>query len=157
MTRQINRQGLDILRSSESCELRAYPDPGTGGDPWTIGWGDTSPDVVPGLVITQEEADARLAQKLRYFESGVARLVTAPISGNQFSALVCFAYNCGIGPDGLGGSSLLRKLNAGDYAGAAAQFARWNKSDGKVMRGLVARRYKERTLFLTPGDGDDAS
>ena len=86
---QIGSKGESLIKSFEGCEKKrpdgkfdAYPDPGTGGDPWTIGWGDTGPDVVPGLVITQAEADRRFADRLaREFEPGVLALLKQARSG----------------------------------------------------------------------------
>lgn len=174
-----NRKGIELIQSCESCELEAYPDPasalyracrasrispmnggyrrlpgweGLDGGPWTIAWGHTGQDVYPGLVINQGEADALLAADLEAFEAEVdARLEVDP-TGNQFSALVCFAYNC----KGWQGSTLLRKFNAGDIGGAAAEFDRWTRAGGRVLRGLVRRREAECQLFLTPGDGNPA-
>jgi len=146
--------GVQVMHYFEQCRLKAYPDPATGGAPWTIGWGDTGPDVVPGLTITQDEADARFARRLvREFEPGVMSLVKVPLTQGQFDALVCFAYNVGLDDDtdtlaeGLGDSTLLRKVNAGDFAGAADQFQFWNKAAGKVMLGLRRRRAAEKALF----------
>ena len=147
-----NQQGVNLIKSFESCELAAYPDPGTGGNPWTIGWGHTGPEVTPGLVITQDEADALLAADLESFEAEVEAHLGVEPTGNQFSALVSFAYNCGV--RNLVSSTLLRKLNAGDADGAATEFMRWNKAGGRVLAGLTRRRAAERDLFLTPGDGD---
>lgn len=149
-----NLAGRRIIKSCESLRLRAYLCP---RGKWTIGWGDTGPDVRPGLIITAQEAEQRFNRRLATeFEPGVARLLDVEVTGNQFSALVSFAYNCGLGEDGLGGSTLLRKLNAGDLDGAAREFPRWNRSGGRVLPGLVTRRAAERELFLTPGDGEAA-
>ena len=147
--------GVQVMHYFERCVLTAYPDPGSkDGLPITIGWGDTGPDVVRGLVITQDEADARFARRLsREFEPGVTSLVKVPLTQGQFDALVCFAYNVGLDIDadtkaeGLGDSTLLRMVNAGDFAGAAGQFAAWNKNDGRVMLGLRRRRAAEQALF----------
>lgn len=147
--------GVQVMHYFEKCVLTAYPDPGSvDGKPWTIGWGDTGPDVKEGLVITQDEADARFARRLaREFEPGVMSLVKVPMTQGQFDALVCFAYNVGLDQDedtkaeGLGDSTLLRKVNAGDFAGAALEFAKWNKNDGRVMLGLIRRRAAEAALF----------
>ena len=76
----------------------------------------------------------------------VASLVKVTISDNQFAALVSFAFN--VGSTALKNSSLLKKLNAKDYAGAANEFAKWNKGGGKVLAGLTRRREAERQLFL---------
>jgi lysozyme len=138
----------------EQCRLNAYPDPGSSdGRPWTIGWGHTGPEVYRGLVWTQDQADAAFVADLARFERGVMDLVKVPLTQGQFDALVCFAYNVGLDIDadtqaeGLGDSTLLRKVNAGDFAGAAAEFGKWNKNDGQVMRGLTRRRAAERALF----------
>ena len=91
-------QGHALLHYFESCRLTAYPDPATGGAPWTIGWGDTGPGVVYGLTITQEQADARFATRLAdEFEPGVRAVLTAPPEQHQFDAMVCLAYNIGLG------------------------------------------------------------
>ena len=143
---KINAAGLQIIKESESCCLTAYPDPGTGGVPWTIGWGHTR-GVVQGMRITQHQADVYLLQDLEEAESFVKRTVTVPLNSNQFSALVSLAYNVG---SQLGSSTLWRKLNQGDYEGAAEEFPKWKFAGGSVLRGLVIRRDKERTLFMRP-------
>lgn len=147
MTRMVNDAGVRLVQEFEGCKLEAYPDPGTGGEPWTVGFGSTGPDIGPGTVWTQEEADARFLDDLTKFGDGVDRLVRVPLTDNQFAALVSFAYNVGLGA--LAGSTLLRKLNAGDYQGAADQLPRWNKGGGRVLPGLVRRRARERELFLS--------
>ena len=147
--------GVQVMHYFERCVLTAYPDPGSkDGLPITIGWGDTGPDVVRGLVITQDEADARFARRLsREFEPGVTSLVKVPLTQGQFDALVCFAYNVGLDIDadtkaeGLGDSTLLKMVNIGDFVSAAGQFAAWNKNDGRVMLGLRRRRAAEQALF----------
>ena len=146
-----NAAGLSLIRQAEGLRLRAYPDPGTGGDPWTIGIGTTVyPDgrkVRRGDTCTPQQADEYLAHDLQGFERDVAAMVTVPLTGSQFSALVSFAYN--VGAPALRSSTLLRLLNAGDYAGAANQFLRWNRAAGRVLPGLVRRRAAERDLFLS--------
>ena len=145
--RAINKAGLDLITAFEGLELQAYPDPGTGGAPWTIGYGHTGADVYKGLVITEAQADDLLAADLRKFEDAVFRLVGDHATDNQFAALVSFAYNVGPGEGGLKTSTLLRKHNSGDYAGARAEFARWNKAAGRVMAGLSRRRAAEAKLY----------
>jgi len=135
--------GTTLVKSSEGLKLIAYKCP---AGIWTNGYGHTGPDVTPGQVITQVQADALLARDLERFEAGVARLVQVHLSQNQFDALVSFSFNLGLGA--LQGSTLLRLLNAGDYAGAAAQFPRWNKAGGKELPGLTRRRAAEQALFL---------
>uniref|UniRef100_C5CJR6 Lysozyme n=1 Tax=Variovorax paradoxus (strain S110) TaxID=543728 RepID=C5CJR6_VARPS len=140
-------EGHTIMHYFEQCRLEAYPDPGTGGAPWTIGWGDTGPDVVPGLVITQEEADQRYANRLhREFEPGVVDLLQREPTQAQFDALVSLAYNIGLA--NFRGSTVLRKFNQGDDIGAADAILMWNKAGGKVMLGLKRRRTAERARFL---------
>jgi lysozyme len=153
---KISNNGLNLIKTYEGLELTAYPDPGTGGAPWTIGYGHTGPEVHAGLVWTQQQAEQALASDVAQFERDVTGLVKVQINQNQFDALVSFAYNCGSDIDaddiaeGLGDSTLLKKLNAGDYDGAANEFPKWNRSGGKVMSGLTKRRNAERSLFLTP-------
>jgi GH24 family phage-related lysozyme (muramidase) len=144
-----------LVQQFEGCEKErqdgrfdAYPDPGTGGDPWTIGWGSTGPDVKPGVVWTQQECDARLEQSLEKFSAGVQALLgAAATTQHQFDAMVSFAYNVGIG--NLKTSTLLRKHIAGDHTGAAAEFAKWNKAAGKVLKGLTNRRKAEAALYAS--------
>jgi lysozyme len=138
--------GIAVMHYFEQCRLTAYPDPATGGAPWTIGWGDTGPDVVPGLKITQDEADARFAGRLTHeFEPGVLDTMQQNPTQAQFDGLVCLAYNIGLG--NFRGSTLVRKFNAGDIRAAADQFLVWNRAGGKVMLGLRRRRAAERALF----------
>lgn len=152
---RVSQRGIDLIHSFEQCRLTAYPDPGSrDGHPWTIGWGSTGPGIGPGVVWTQVQADARFAADLVRFETGVNLLLRgARTTQAQFDALVSFAYNVGLDIDddataeGLGDSTLLKKHLAGDYVGAKAQFAAWNKNDGQVMRGLVRRRAEEAALY----------
>ncbi|MBK8246259.1 MAG: lysozyme [Gemmatimonadetes bacterium] len=144
MAREVSEAGVRLVQEFEGCRLDAYRCP--AGIP-TIGYGATGPDIRMGMVWTQEQADERLAEDLARFAAGVERLVQVDLTDNQFAALVSFAYNVGLGA--LAGSTLLRKLNAGDYEGAADQFPRWNKGGGRVLPGLVRRRAAERDLFLS--------
>lgn len=104
--------------------------------------------------ITTAQADALLDQDLLHFEAGVRRLLKVRITENQFSALVSFAYNCGLDedtdtiPEGLGDSTLLRLINKSKLQEAASEFPKWNKSAGQILPGLVRRREAERLLFL---------
>lgn len=141
---KISQAGLDLIKQWESCVLTAYPDPGTGAAPWTIGWGHTG-GVVPGMTISQEEADELLSEDVGQFEEAVNRLVAVPLSQNQFDALTSFTFNVGEGA--LERSTLLKKLNNYDMAGAAAQFDRWVKSGETTLLGLVRRRAAERKMF----------
>ena len=138
-------KGIALIKSAEGLRLKAYPDPGTGGLPWTIGYGSTS-GVTRNMVITEAQAEQMLAADLVRFERIVERAVQVPLNQDQFDALVSFTYNVGEG--NFTKSTLLRKLNAGDTAGAAEQFSRWVHAGGKVLSGLVKRRAAERALFL---------
>lgn len=140
----VSPDGLAILQYFESCRLEAYWD--ADGKVWTIGWGDTGPDVVKGLRITQAEADQRLQRRLaREFVPGVLKALTRPATQAQLDAMVDLAYNIGV--SAFQGSTLVRLFNAGDQAGAAEQFPRWNKSGGKVLLGLRRRRAADQMRF----------
>ncbi|GKX63846.1 hypothetical protein SOASR032_24150 [Pragia fontium] len=141
---QISSAGINHIKSFEGCELKAYPDPGTGGIPWTIGYGHTK-GVKRGDVIDKAEAERLLKCDLAQFEQDVTRLVKVPLTQNQFDALVSFAFNAGV--MALSTSTLLKKLNASDYAGAAGQFDRWVYAGKKRLAGLERRRRVERRMF----------
>ena len=149
----LSPQGLALIRTFESCGRRlpdgsfaAYADPATGAAPWTIGWGSTGPDIAKGTVWTQAQCDARLTSDTACFAARVAILLApAPTSQHQFDALVALAYNIGVA--NLAGSTLLARHKAGDYAGARAQFVRWNRAGGQVMAGLTRRRAAEAALY----------
>lgn len=140
---KINHAGKKLIKDAEGLRLEAYLCP---AQRWTLGYGHVGADVLPGLTITEAEAEVLLETDLVLFEKGVAAAVTVPLTRNQFSALVSFAYNLGLGR--LIGSTLLRKLNAGDYDGAALEFLRWDKAGGKVLPGLTRRRAAEAALFM---------
>lgn len=140
-----SQNGITVLKYFENCSLSAYPDPATGGAPWTIGWGHTGPEVVRGLVWTQAKADAQLLTDLAEREMSVSCAVASSINQGQFDALVVFVYNLGHG--NFEGSTLLRLVNAGNTDKAIAQFPRWNRASGKPMRGLTRRRAAEAALF----------
>lgn len=143
--------GVALIKAHEGLRLDAYPDPGYGWAVPTIGHGHTSqagpPVVTRGMKITAAGADAILRADLVKFEQAVAKAVKVPLTQPQFDALVSFTFN--LGPGNLGKSTLLRKLNAGDYAGAAAEFPKWNRAGGKVLAGLTRRRADEQALFLS--------
>jgi lysozyme len=136
----------DLVKKFEGCVLKAYPDPGSGGDPWTCGVGATGPGIKRGVVWTQAEADARLDADLARFDAGVSKLIgKAPTTQNQFDALVSLAFNIGLG--NLQTSTLLRLHQEGKYEVAATQFVRWNKAAGRIMNGLTRRRMAEAELY----------
>lgn len=139
---KMSENGKSVLKHYESCRLKAYQD---SVGVWTIGWGHTGSDVRPGLVWSQRQADTALDVDLARFETAVSRAVRVPLNQSQFDALVCFTYNLGIGA--LQSSTLLAKLNGGDYAAVGAQLRRWNKAGGQTLYGLVKRRAAEDALF----------
>lgn len=150
--RKTSQKGIDLIHSFESLVLTAYKDPGPTGLPITIGWGSTTDEngaaIKLGAIWTKERADTRFAADLAKFEASVnALLGSAPTTQSQFDALVSFGYNVGTGDGGLKTSTLLRKHKEGDYAGAKAEFARWNKSGGVVLAGLTRRRAAEAALY----------
>lgn len=132
---------IEIIRRSEGLYLKAYVCP---AGLWTIGYGHTR-GVKPGDVITRQQAEELLQSDLQEFEGCVKRAVTVPLTQNQFDALVSFTFN--VGCKKFVTSTLLKKLNAGDYVGAAAEFDKWVRSNGVVLPGLVRRRKAERELF----------
>ena len=137
----------DLIKRFEGCKLTAYPDPATGGDPWTIGVGHTGPEVKSGMTIARSTADAYLVKDAEHAADAVRRLVTVPLKQQQFDALVSLVFNIGSGA--FGKSTLLRKLNSGDTLGASLEILRWDKAANKVMPGLTKRRAAEQSLFLS--------
>ena len=145
---QTSEKGIALIKEFEGCKLTAYRD---SVGVWTIGYGWTQPvdgkPIRAGMTIKQETAERLLKTGLVSYESDVSRLVKVGLTQGQFDALVSFTYN--LGARSLSTSTLLRKLNAGDYAGAADEFLRWNKAGGKVLNGLTRRREAECALFLS--------
>jgi len=149
--REVSPAGIRLIQEFEGCAhlrddgmVEAYPDPGSGGDPWTIGWGATGPDVGPGTVWTREECDRRLAADIERHARDVMQAIgDAPTSQAQFDALVSFHYNTGA----IARSTLLKRHLAGDHAGAAKEFHRWVYAAGRVLKGLIRRRRAEAALY----------
>ncbi|GCP61500.1 muraminidase [Escherichia coli] len=145
---QTSDKGIALIKQFEGCKLTAYQD---SVGVWTIGYGWTKPvdgkPIRAGMTIKQETAERLLKTGLVSYENDVSRLVKVDLTQGQFDALVSFTYN--LGARSLSTSTLLRKLNGGDYAGAADEFLRWNKAGGKVLNGLTRRREAERALFLS--------
>jgi GH24 family phage-related lysozyme (muramidase) len=145
--------GIALIKRFEGCArlrpdglVEAYPDPGTGGAPWTIGWGATGAGIGPGSVWTQAECDARLEADIARHAADVERaLAGAPATQGQFAALVSFHYNTGA----IGRATLTRLHREGRHEEAASEFARWNKAGGKVLHGLTRRRAAEAELYRT--------
>lgn len=134
-----------IIREFEGLSLKAYPDPASGGDPWTIGYGATGTGIRPGVQWSLAQAEARLASDIQRFMDGVSALLKIRPTDSQLAAMTSLAFNVGL--SAFAKSTLLRKFNAGDVRGAAAEFGRWVYASGKKMRGLERRRAAERKLF----------
>lgn len=148
----MNKKGLVLLKESEGCKLSAYVDPGTGGEPITIGYGSTyyedGKKVKMGDKITQERAEFLLLQIMEPFENCVRKAVITVITDNQLAALTVFAYNVGQG--NFLSSTLLKKININPNDTAITkEFSKWNKGGGKVLPGLVIRRKKESDLYFS--------
>ncbi|MDG5749977.1 lysozyme [Qipengyuania sp. XHP0211] len=146
-----SQRGIDLIKRFEGCArvrrdglVEAYPDPGTGGAPWTIGWGATGAGIGPGTVWTQAQCDARLERDIaRHGEDVAQALGNAPTTQAQFDALVSFHYNTGA----IARATLTKRHLARDYEAATAEFARWNRAGGQIMQGLVRRREEEARLY----------
>lgn len=138
-----NQAGKDLIKKWEGLKLKAYLCP--AGVP-TIGYGHTG-DVKLGDKITPHQADVIFDLDLEKFEEGVTKLLKVPVNENEFSALVSFAYNVGLGA--LGKSTLLALINR-DKGSPELEFAKWTRGGGKVLPGLVKRRAEEKALFLKP-------
>lgn len=125
----------------------AYPDPGTGGEPWTIGWGSTGPGIHPDTVWTVEMAQEALDRELMGKALGVLKYSPGLVDAldRRFAAIISFAYNCGLGNYRI--STLRRKIDAQDWESAATEILKWNKAAGRVLPGLVKRRKAESQLL----------
>ena len=144
----VSNKGVDLICEFEGEQLIAYDD---GVGVWTIGFGTIKyPNgvrVKKGDTCTLEQAKEYMRHDLIEFEHTVNSSVKVPLNQNQFDALVSLAYN--IGSNAFKSSTLVKKLNAGDYQGAADQFNVWVNAGGKRMQGLVSRRDREKLLFLS--------
>ena len=148
---RVSAAGIALIKEFEGCArkrpdglVEAYPDPGTGGAPWTIGWGATGQGVTPDSVWTQQQCDDRLAADLLRYAADVEEALRGVATTQaQFDAMVCFHYNTGA----IRRATLTRLHRAQDYRGALAEFSRWNRAGGRVMKGLVRRREAEARLY----------
>lgn len=140
---KVSQKGIKLIKNFEGCRLKAYKCPAGIS---TIGYGHTN-KVLMGDEITQAEAERLLKEDLLIHENNVSRLVKVPLTQSQFDALVCFEYNVGYG--NFSNSTMLKKINAKDYKGAAEQFDKWVYANKKILPGLVKRRKAEKDLFLS--------
>lgn len=142
MSRHISDEGLSKIKQYEGKRLKAYKDV---GGVWTIGYGNIR-HAKPNMEISDQQADAFLREDIATFEQAVERLVKVPLNDNQFAALVSFSFNVGAGA--LEKSTLLKKLNAGDYECVPNELLKWNKVQGKAITGLTNRRNAEGGLWV---------
>jgi lysozyme len=138
-----SQKGLALTAQFEGLRLTAYQD---SVGVWTIGYGHTGADVHPSLSITQQQASDLLLKDVASAVAAVNRFVRVPLTQNQFDALVDFVFNLGAGT--FSTSTLLRELNNGNFAAAAAQFPLWVHAKHEILPGLVTRRKAEQALFL---------
>jgi len=147
MTRHINKTGLDHIKQWEGLKLTAYLCP---AGLWTIGYGHTAsagdPKPKAGMTITRAQADALLKRDLGQYEQAVEKAVKVDLNDHQFAALVSFCYNVGIGA--FQKSTLLKKLNKGDYDAVLSELKKWVKAGGKRVEGLANRRQVEVALWI---------
>lgn len=141
---------ISLIKSFEGCSLQAYPDPGTGGAPWTIGYGAcfiNNRPVHPKETISLEKAEQLLIEEVRDIERDIKGFITVPLSQNQYDSIISFVYNCGV--YAFKESTLLKLLNQKEYHKAANEFLRWVKGgNGHPLPGLIRRRQAEKKLFL---------
>lgn len=137
-----SQDGLALTQQFEGCRLTAYQDQ---VGVWTIGYGHTGRDVTSGLIITQDQANALLSSDIAGSSAYVNQVVMVALQQNQFDALVDFVFN--LGRAAFGNSTMLRYLNAGNFAGASGQFVLWDHAGGQVVLGLLRRRQAEAAMF----------
>ena len=141
----IPKQAVDLIKNFEGLKLSSYL---CSANVWTIGYGTTRINgkaVTSGMTCTEQQAEEYLKNDLQVFAKAINRLVKVPLTDNQFSALLSFTYNLGVGA--LEKSTLLRRLNEGNYTAARNEFFKWVNAGGKQLPGLVKRRAAEAELF----------
>ena len=147
MTRQISPHGLAKLKQWEGLKTKAYKD---SGGVWTIGYGHTAtagePKPRAGMVITAAEAESILLKDLTQYEAAIENNVKVKLTDNQFAALVSFVYNIPLAS--FKKSTLLKKLNQGNYDAVPTELMKWTKAGGKKIQGLVNRRRAEGYLWM---------
>lgn len=149
----VTQTGIELIKQFEGFRSAAYPDPGSGGEPWTIGYGSTfylnGVRVKKGDVIRQKDAEQLLKIVVQEFADQVFKLLKKRVTQNQFNALVSFSYN--VGAFNLKSSTLLKKVNTDPHdLSIRSEFMKWNRAAGKVMDGLTRRRRAEADLYFTP-------
>ena len=127
--------------------VTSYPDPGTRGHPWTIGWGATGPDIQPGTVWTMQQCEDALDHHITYFYVGLCKLspTFSKAAPRRIASVTSWAYNCGLGNYRI--STFKKRIDANDWDGAAQECMKWNKAAGRVLPGLTRRRAAEAALM----------
>jgi lysozyme len=153
---KISEEGIEFIKEFEGFETLPYPD---AAGFMTVGYGHLIKKGEKFSSVTPDEAEILLGHDLINFEKIVNTNVKVDLNQNQFDALVSFVFNVGEGKEGVKDgfvtlrsgkpSTMLRKLNAGDYEGAANEFPKWNRAGGVVLKGLIRRREAEKELFLS--------
>ena len=138
---QLSKTGIELLKHFEGCELKAYQD---SVGVWTIGYGHTK-GIYEGLEITQSEAEKMLIDELPEYEGYITDKVVPMLQQHEFYGLLCWVYN--LGPTNLSSSTMLKKLNAGEFKEVPFQMKRWDKAGGEPLLGLTRRRNAEALLF----------
>ncbi len=142
-------QGYRLIMEFEGFRASAYRD---AAGVWTVGYGHTGragkPDVTAGLAITRGQAREILRRDVALFADAVAKRVKVPLTDNQFSALVSFAFN--VGPGNFANSSVLAAVNRSDFEAVPRRLALWVKAGGRTLPGLVRRRAAEAQMFSDP-------
>jgi lysozyme len=133
--------GEALIKSFESLALKAYQDQ---RGVWTCGWGHTA-GVTADTTCTPQLAEAWFLGDTQTAVNGVDASITTNVTQNQFDALVSFTYNVGIGAEAH--STMAKLINERDFAGASAEFPKWDHVDGVPDAGLLRRRLAEQSLF----------
>ena len=136
-----SKAGIQLTERFEGCRLAAYPD--TGGV-WTIGYGHTN-GVHESMTCTREQAEAWLKQDIQAAADAVNRRVSVLLKQSEFDALVDFVFNLGV--RAFARSTMLKDINAGNFAAAASQFPLWDQDAGRALAGLLHRRLAEEAEF----------
>ena len=136
-----------LARLLPNGTVTSYPDPGTRGHPWTIGWGATGPDIQPGTIWSMQQCEDALSHHIDYFYAGICKLSPTfqKASPRRIAAVTSWVYNCGLGNYRV--STFKKRVDAGDWDGAATECVKWNKAAGRILPGLTRRRAAEAALM----------
>lgn len=138
-----SKEGLEFIKDNEGLRLIPYQDE---GGVWTVGYGHTGTDVIPGLKYTMDQVNELFLKDITEFEDELNGMLKVAVTQNQFDSLMDFVYN--EGPAALHRSTLLKRVNVGDFQGAAKEFLKWDIVAGRPDPGLLKRRRADKTLFL---------